>query len=114
MSNFNKNDHEVTESKQLETQLKEKINSLEQELKQYKETLENLEYNTLKLKSHLKNLSRYLKILFWLLLGLFGCGIAFILLMPPVVIGLWIIFAAILIVIAIFYYLIKLTFSKFD
>jgi hypothetical protein len=106
--------HKLNESKILETELREKIDFLETKLEQHKEVIDNLEQNIFKLKAYTNNIARYLKILLWLIVGLFGCGIAILTLTPPVVIGLWIIFATIIIVIAIFYFLIKLTFKNLE
>lgn len=114
MQNKGEKDLKNLESEQISIQFNEKLESFERELEQCKNSLENLEQNTLKLKSNLNKLAKYCKTLFWLLLGLIGCGIVFLTITPPVVIGLWIIFATFIIIIAIFYYLIKLTFKKFD
>ena len=113
MQNKGEKDLKNLESEQISIQFNEKLESFERELEQCKNSLENLEQNTLKLNSNLNKLAKYCKTLFWLILGLIGCGIVFLTITPPVVvIGLWIIFATFIILLSTFLLSKKLTFKK--
>lgn len=94
--------------------LENRIKLLEEQNKENRETLDDLLFQNSKLKEKLNKIWRNLKIMFWLFLGLVACLILIFTTTPPVVIGLWIIFGAILFAVLIFYYYFKFAYNKFE
>ncbi|PNR96191.1 hypothetical protein [Petrotoga olearia] len=91
-----------------------RIKILEEQNKENRETLDDLLFQNSKLKEKLNKIWRNLKIMFWLFFGLVVCLILIFTTTPPVVIGLWIIFATILFTGLIFYFFFKFAFNKFE
>ncbi|PNR99015.1 hypothetical protein X928_08670 [Petrotoga miotherma DSM 10691] len=94
--------------------LENRIKLLEEQNKENRETLDDLLFQNSKLKEKLNKIWHNLKIMFWLFFGLVACLILIFTTTPPVVIGLWIIFGAILFTVLIFYYYFKFAFNKFE
>lgn len=94
--------------------LESRIKVLEEQNRENRETLDDLLFQNSKMKEKLNKMWHNLKIMFWLNLGLVVCLVLIFTTTPPVVIGLWIIFATVLFTALIFYFYFKFAFNKFE
>jgi len=91
-----------------------RIKLLEQQNKENRENLDDLLFQNSNLKNKLNDMWHNLKLMFWLQVGLIVCLILIFTTTPPVVIGLWIIFATIVLTGLTFYFYFKFAFNKFE
>ncbi|MDK2906161.1 MAG: hypothetical protein PWQ66_122 [Petrotoga sp.] len=94
--------------------LESRIKVLEEQNRENRETLDDLLFQNSKMKEKLNKMWHNLKFMFWLNLGLVVCLVLIFTTTPPVVIGLWIIFATVLFTVLIFYFYFKFAFNKFE
>ena len=94
--------------------LKEKIEALEKKEITVRQEIEDLKYHQTQVNNQLNKIFRLLKIIFWLSIALSVSLLIFLIFVPPVIIGLWIIFGILFLAITLLYFGIRFTSKKIE
>lgn len=103
------------EDKNLELDMiKEKIEALEKKEIAVKQEVEDLKYHQAQINRQLNQIFHLLKIIFWVSIALSVSLLIFLIFVPPVIIGLWIIFGILFLAITLLYFGIRFTSKKIE